>query len=77
MARLADGAETGVNDLFASMLSLTFSGTGLIIGLISPQGKLDEKLCSGFAKLAKVTALIDFGISLLGYAIVMDAMAGE
>ena len=77
MIRLADGAETGVVDVLASLLSLGASGLGLIIGIISPPGKLDEKLCSGFSKLSKVTALIDFGISLLGYAIVMDAMAGD
>lgn len=77
MARLADGAKVENIDVLNSLLSIVASGSGIIIGLLKPQGNLDEKLCSGFSKLSKVTALIDFGISLLGYAIVIDAMAGD
>lgn len=77
MVRIADDAEAGVVDVLASLLGLGASGLGLIIGIISPPDKLDEKLCPGFSKLSKVTALIDFGISILGYTIVIDAMAGD
>lgn len=77
MTRLANDVEAEMVDIIVSLASLTFSGLGIIIGLFHPVLDLDEKLCSGFAKLAKVTALIDFGISISGYAIVMDALAGD
>jgi len=79
MARVASDAEIGKIDVISSLLSFSFCGSCILLDYVKPDKtiKLSKDLFPGFSRMAKVTTLIDFGISILGCTIVIDAMVGE